>query len=66
MAIKKTPVYPNCIVHSRICDNLLSSLFISIRKKITRKIIIFYLGGWKARGIPKGGFGRVLARKEKR
>jgi hypothetical protein len=32
---------------------------------MTRKIIIFYLGGWKARGIPKGGFGRVLARKAK-
>jgi hypothetical protein len=27
---------------------------------------MFYLGGWKARGIPKGGFGRVLARKEKK
>ena len=23
-------------------------------------------GGWKARGIPKGGFGRVLARKAKK
>ncbi len=40
-------------------------LWESIRNKITRKIIIFYLGGWKARGIPKGGFGRVLARKAK-
>ena len=29
---------------------------------------IFYKGGWKARarGIPKGGFGRVLARKAKK
>ena len=41
-------------------------LWESIRNKITRKIIIFYLGGWKARGIPKGGFGRVLVRKEKK
>jgi hypothetical protein len=40
-------------------------LWESIRNKITRKIIIFYLGGWKAQGIPKGGFGRVLARKAK-
>jgi len=43
-------------------------LWESIPNKITRKIIIFYLGGWKARGIPKakGGLGRVLARKEKK
>jgi hypothetical protein len=27
---------------------------------------ILYLGGWTAQGIPKGGFGCVLARKEKR
>jgi hypothetical protein len=40
-------------------------LWKSIQNKITRKIIIFYLGGWKARGIPKGSFGRVLARKAK-
>jgi hypothetical protein len=25
----------------------------------------FYLGGWKARGIPKGGVGHVLAKKAK-
>jgi hypothetical protein len=37
-----------------------------IRNKITRKIIIFVLGGWKAHRIPKGGFGRVLARKERK
>ena len=37
-----------------------------IRNKITRKIILFVLGGWKARGIPNGGFGRVLAIKEKK
>jgi hypothetical protein len=41
-------------------------LWESIRNKITRKIIIFVLGGCKARGIPKGGFGRVLARKAKK
>jgi hypothetical protein len=34
--------------------------------KITRKKILLFLGGWKARGIPKGGFGRVLARKAKK
>ena len=34
----------------------------SIQNKITRKKIL-YLGGWKARGIPKGGFGHVLASK---
>jgi hypothetical protein len=37
-----------------------------IRNKITRKIIVFVLGGWKARGLPKGGFGCVLARKERK
>jgi hypothetical protein len=41
-------------------------LWESIRNKITRKIIIFILGGCKAQGIPKGGFGRVLARKAKK
>jgi hypothetical protein len=41
-------------------------LWESIRNKITRKIIIFVLGGCKARGIPKGGFGRVLAIKAKK
>ncbi len=41
-------------------------LWESIQNKITRKIIIFVLGGCKARGIPKGGFGRVLARKAKK
>jgi hypothetical protein len=40
-------------------------LWESIRNKITRKIVIFYLGGWKAPGIPKGDFGHVLARKAK-
>jgi hypothetical protein len=34
----------------------------SIRNKINRKNNNIFLGGWKARGIPKGGFGRVLAR----
>jgi hypothetical protein len=34
--------------------------------KIHRKITIFCLGGWKARGLPKGGFGRVLVRKAKK
>jgi len=28
--------------------------------------MIFVLGGCKARGTPKGGFGRVLARKAKK
>ena len=37
-----------------------------IRNKITRKIMVFVLGGWKARGIPNGGFERVLARKAKK
>jgi hypothetical protein len=27
---------------------------------------IIFLGGWKSRGIPKGGFGHVLARKAKK
>ena len=31
-----------------------------------RKIIFFCLGGWKARGLPKGGIKRVLARKAKK
>jgi hypothetical protein len=30
------------------------------------KITIFHLGGWKAQGLPKGGFGHVLARKAKK
>jgi hypothetical protein len=30
------------------------------------KITIFHLGGWKAQGLPKGGFGHVLARKQKK
>jgi hypothetical protein len=41
-------------------------LWESIQNKITRKIIIIYLGGWKTRGIPKGVLGRVLARKAKK
>jgi hypothetical protein len=41
-------------------------LWESIQNKITRKKVIFVLGGCKARGIPKGGFGRVLARKAKK
>ncbi len=38
----------------------------SIRNKINRKNNNIFLGGWKARGIPKGGFERVLARKAKK
>jgi hypothetical protein len=34
--------------------------------KINRKIKIFCLGGWKAQGLQKCGFGRVLARKAKK
>ena len=34
--------------------------------KINRKITILCLGSWKARGLPKGGFGCVLARKAKK
>jgi hypothetical protein len=30
----------------------------SIQNKINRKNNNIFLGGWKARGIPKGGFGR--------
>jgi hypothetical protein len=41
-------------------------LWESILNKITRKIMIFVLGGCKAQGTPKGGFGRVLARKAKK
>ena len=38
----------------------------SIRtKKLTRKTV-FFLGGWKARGLPKGGFGCGLAIKSRR
>ena len=33
---------------------------------ITRKIVNYFLVCWKAQGIPKGDFGCVLARKEKR
>ncbi len=36
------------------------------KKQNNKEKNIFYLGGWKARGIPKGGFGHVLARKEKK
>jgi hypothetical protein len=41
-------------------------LWESIWNKITRKIINYFLVGWKAQGIPKRGFGCVLGRKEKR
>jgi len=38
----------------------------SIRtKKLTRKTV-FFGGGWKARGLPKGGFGCGLAIKAKK
>ena len=38
----------------------------SIRtKKLTRKTV-FFLGGWKARGLHKGGFGCGLAIKAKK
>jgi hypothetical protein len=38
----------------------------SIRtKKLTRKTV-FFLGGWKARGLPKGGFGCGLAIKARK
>jgi hypothetical protein len=35
---------------------------INTQNKINRKNNNIFLGGWKARGIPKGGFGRVLGR----
>ncbi len=34
-------------------------------EKITRKIINYFLVGWKARGLPKGGLGCGLAIKAK-
>jgi hypothetical protein len=41
-------------------------LWESIWNKITRKIINYFLVSWKAQGIPKGGFGCVLAIKAKK
>jgi hypothetical protein len=38
----------------------------SIWKEITRKIINYFLVGWKARGLPKGGFGCGLGIKAKK
>ncbi len=38
----------------------------SIWKKITRKIIDYFLVGCRARGLQKGGFGCVLAIKAKK
>jgi hypothetical protein len=35
-------------------------------EKITKKIITYFLVGWKARGLPKGGFGCGLAIKAKK
>ena len=44
---------------------MIHAVGINTKQNNQENINIFW-GGWKARGIPKGGFGCVLARKAKK
>ncbi len=45
---------------------MIRAVGINTKQNNQENVIIFVLGGCKARGIPKGGFGRVLAIKAKK
>ena len=45
---------------------MIRAVGINTKQNNQENVIIFVLGGYKARGIPKGGFGRVLAIKAKK